>query len=106
MNWIFLFCAGLLEVAWVIALKMSDGFSKIVPSAVMVVTIVGSFLLLNLAIRTLPMGVSYAVWTGMGAAGAVAAGIILFDEPCSALHIAFLAMIIIGIIGLKFVSPQ
>ena len=106
MSWIYLFLAGILEVAWVVALKMSDGFTKIVPSAVMVVTIVSSFVLLNLAIRSLPMGVAYAIWTGMGAAGAVIMGIILFKEPCTFWHLFFLSMIIIGLIGIKFVSPE
>lgn len=106
MSWVYLFLAGILEVAWVVALKMSDGFTKFVPSAVMVVTIVSSFVLLNLAIRSLPMGVAYAIWTGMGAAGAVIMGIILFKEPCTFWHLFFLSMIIIGLIGIKFVSPE
>ncbi len=106
MNWVYLFLAGVLEVAWVVALKMSDGFTKLVPSAVMVITIVSSFVLLNLAIRTLPMGVAYAIWTGMGAAGAVIMGIILFKEPCTFWHLFFLSMIIVGLIGIKFVSPE
>ena len=106
MAWMFLFAAGILEIVWVVALKMSDNFSKLIPSAVMVVSIVSSFLLLNLSIRSLPIGVAYAVWTGMGAAGAVLAGIVLFKEPCSFLHVFFLSMIIIGIVGIKFVSPE
>ena len=106
MNWVCLFLAGILEIVWVVALKMSDGFTKIVPSAVMVVTIISSFVLLNLAIRSLPMGIAYAVWTGMGAAGAVIMGIILFREPCTFWHIFFLSMIIVGLIGIKFVSPE
>ena len=106
MNWVILFVAGLLEIAWVVALKMSDGFTKLVPSAVMVVTIISSFVLLNVAIRSLPMGVAYAVWTGMGAAGAVIAGIVLFKEPCTFWHVLFLSMIIGGIVGIKFVSPE
>ena len=106
MNWCLLFLAGILEVVWVIALKMSDNFSKLLPASVFVITIIGSFVLLNFAIRTLPIGIAYAVWTGMGAAGAVIAGIILFKEPCTFWHIFFLAMIIIGLIGIKFVSPE
>lgn len=106
MNWILLFAAGMLEIAWVVALKMSDGFTKLTPSAVMVVTIVSSFVLLNVAIRSLPMGVAYAVWTGMGAAGAVAAGIVFFKEPCTFWHLLFLSMIVCGIVGIKFVSPE
>ena len=106
MNWVILFTAGLLEIVWVVALKMSDGFTKLVPSAVMVVTIISSFVLLNVAIRSLPMGLAYAVWTGMGAAGAVIAGIVLFKEPCTFWHVLFLSMIIGGIVGIKFVSPE
>ena len=106
MNWVILFTAGLLEIAWVVALKMSDGFTKLVPSAVMVVTIISSFVLLNVAIRSLPMGLAYAVWTGMGAAGAVIAGIVLFKEPCTFWHVLFLSMIIGGIVGIIFVSPE
>ena len=106
MNWCLLFLAGILEVVWVIALKMSDNFSKLLPASIFVITIIGSFVLLNFAIRTLPIGLAYAVWTGMGAAGAVIAGIILFKEPCTFWHIFFLSMIIIGLIGIKFVSPE
>ena len=106
MNWVILFVAGLFEIVWVVALKMSDGFTKLVPSAVMVVTIISSFVLLNVAIRSLPMGLAYAVWTGMGAAGAVIAGIVLFKEPCTFWHVLFLSMIIGGIVGIKFVSPE
>jgi quaternary ammonium compound-resistance protein SugE len=106
MNWCLLFLAGILEVVWVIALKMSDNFSKLLPASIFVITIIGSFVLLNFAIRTLPIGLAYAVWTGMGAAGAVIAGIILFKEPCTFWHLFFLAMIIIGLVGIKFVSPE
>lgn len=105
-NWIFLFTAGILEVVWVIALKYADNFSKLIPSAIFVVSIVSSFILLNLAIRTLPLGLSYAIWTGMGAAGAVVAGIFLFNEPSGFWHILFLSMIVIGIIGINFVTEH
>lgn len=106
MGWLMLITAGLLEVVWVVALKYSENFTRLWPSVIMVVSIVSSFLLLNLAISKLPLGLSYAVWTGMGAAGAVLAGIILFKEPTSLLHMVFLGMIIAGIIGLNFVSPS
>lgn len=105
-NWICLFAAGILEIIWVIALKYSESFTKLVPSAVMVVSIVSSFLLLNVAIRALPMGLSYAIWTGMGAAGVVIAGIFLFDEPSGFWQILFLSFIVVGIIGINFVSPH
>ncbi len=106
MAWLVLFLAGALEIVWVVSLKMSDNFSKLVPSAFMVVSIVASFLLLNVSIRTLPMGIAYAVWTGMGAAGTVIAGIVLFKEPCTFWHVFFLSMIIAGLVGIKFVSPE
>ena len=105
-NWICLFVAGLLEIVWVVALKYAENFSKLLPTAVFVVSIVSSFLLLNFAIRTLPIGLSYAIWTGMGAAGAVAAGIILFGEPTGFWQLLFLSMIVVGIIGINFVSEH
>lgn len=105
-NWMCLFVAGLLEIVWVVALKYAENFSKFLPTAVFVVSIVSSFLLLNFAIRTLPIGLSYAIWTGMGAAGAVAAGIILFGEPTGFWQLLFLSMIVVGIIGINFVSEH
>ena len=105
-NWMCLFLAGLLEIVWVVALKYAENFSKLLPTAVFVVSIVSSFLLLNFAIRTLPIGLSYAIWTGMGAAGAVAAGIILFGEPTGVWQLLFLSMIVGGIIGINFVSEH
>lgn len=101
-----LFVAGLLEIVWVVALKYAENFSKLLPTAVFVVSIVSSFLLLNFAIRTLPIGLSYAIWTGMGAAGAVAAGIIIFGEPTGFWQLLFLSMIVVGIIGINFVSEH
>ena len=89
-----------------VALKYAENFSKLLPTAVFVVSIVSSFLLLNFAIRTLPIGLSYAIWTGMGAAGAVAAGIILFGEPTGFWQLLFLSMIVVGIIGINFVSEH
>ena len=105
-NWMCLFVAGLLEIVWVVALKYAENFSKLLPTAVFVVSIVSSFLLLNFAIRTLPIGLSYAIWTGMGAAGAVAAGIIIFGEPTGSWQLLFLSMIVVGIIGINFVSEH
>lgn len=105
-NWMCLFVAGLFEIVWVVALKYAENFSKLLPTAVFVVSIVSSFLLLNFAIRTLPIGLSYAIWTGMGAAGAVAAGIILFGEPTGFWQLLFLSMIVVGIIGINFVSEH
>lgn len=106
MNWICLFTAGILEVVWVVALKYSESFTRLIPSVVMVVSIVTSFILLNVAIRTLPVGVSYAVWTGMGAAGGVLAGIFLFGEPTGIWQMVFLSFIVIGIAGINLVSAH
>ena len=100
-NWISLFTAGVLEIVWVVALKYSENFSKLVPTAVFVVSIVSSFLLLNFAIRSLPLGLSYAI-----SAGAVAAGIVLFHEPTGFWQLLFLSMIVVGIIGINFVSEH
>lgn len=106
MSWVYLFIAGILEIVWVIALKYSESFTRLIPSVIMVVSIVSSFVLLNVAIRTLPVGVSYAVWTGMGAAGGVLAGIFLFGEPSGIWQMIFLSFIIVGIAGINLVSTH
>ncbi len=104
-NWILLFIAGVLEIAWVVGMKYADGFTKLWPSVFVLTTTTASFLLLNLAVRGLPLGTAYAIWTGMGVAGATALGIVLFNEPASALRILFVFMIMAGIVGLKL-TPQ
>ncbi|MGL4325337.1 MAG: quaternary ammonium compound efflux SMR transporter SugE [Beijerinckiaceae bacterium] len=104
MAWVYLFLAGLFEIGWAVGLKYTDGFTKFWPSVATVVAIAASMTLLGLAIRTLPMGTAYAVWTGIGAVGTAILGIVLFSESASALRIASLAMIVGGIIGLKLVS--
>ena len=86
---------------WATSLKYSDGFTKLIPSIITVIGTVISFLLLAKAIKTLPMGTAYAVWTGIGAVGSVIVGIIIFKEPFTMLRILFIALIIAGIIGLK-----
>ena len=106
MAWIYLLTPGLLEVAWAVCLKLSDGFSRPLPSLATALAVALSFLLLSLSLRTLPLGVSYAVWTGIGAAGAFIAGIIIFKEPASAAQIFFLCMIIAGIAGISLLSAQ
>ena len=102
--WIVLVIAGVLEFIWASGLKYSEGFTKLVPSIFTLVTMGISFYLLSLAMRVLPVGVSYTVWTGIGAVGAVIMGTLIFKEPLSMLKLAFLGMIIVGIIGLKFVE--
>jgi len=105
MAWFLLFLAGLFEVAWAIGLKYTDGFTRLWPSLFTVAGMVASFLLLSLALRTIPIGTAYAVWTGIGAVGVAILGIVLFNEPRDFARLAFIALIVIGIAGLKFVSP-
>lgn len=101
MAWLYLFIAGLLEIGWVIGLKYTEGFSKPVPSLITVTAMIASFYCLSLAIKTLPLGTSYAIWTGIGTAGAMIAGALLFGESVSAIRILCVMMILGGIIGLK-----
>ncbi|NAT78042.1 quaternary ammonium compound efflux SMR transporter SugE [Dickeya dadantii] len=102
MSWLILFLAGLLEVVWAIGLKYTHGFSRLVPSVITVVALFTSIGLLSLALKNLPTGTAYAVWTGIGAVGTALAGIILFGESVSLPRIISLALIVAGIIGLKF----
>jgi quaternary ammonium compound-resistance protein SugE len=104
MEWIYLFIAGVFEVVWAMALKYSHGFTKLYPSMITIGGMVISFYLLSLAAKTLPMGTAYAVWTGIGCLGAAVLGILLFHEPVNFLRIVFLALILIGILGLKLTS--
>jgi quaternary ammonium compound-resistance protein SugE len=101
--WMLLAFAGLLEVIWVIGLKYTDGFTRPAASVIVLVTALLSFYLLGLAIKVLPVGTSYAVWVGIGAAGAALFGIILFGEPADPLRLAFIALIIGGVAGLRLV---
>jgi quaternary ammonium compound-resistance protein SugE len=105
MTWFILIIAGLFEVAWAIGLKYTHGFTRPVPSVLTILAIAISMGLLAYAMRTLPAGTAYAVWTGIGAVGTVILGIILFDEPAGFARLACLAMIVAGILGLKIVSP-
>lgn len=104
MAWIFLIIAGIFEVVWAMALKYSHGFTKLIPSLITLGGMVISFYLLSLATKTLPIGTAYAIWTGIGALGAVLLGIFLFNEPVNILRIVFLCLILIGILGLKFTA--
>jgi quaternary ammonium compound-resistance protein SugE len=104
MAWIILVIAGLLEVVWAIGLKYTHGFTRLGPSIFTIVAMIASFILLANAMKTLPAGTAYAVWTGIGAVGASITGIILLGESVSPLRIASLCLIIVGIIGLKVSS--
>ncbi|AJC16727.1 MULTISPECIES: quaternary ammonium compound efflux SMR transporter SugE [Pandoraea] len=104
MAWILLVCAGFLEVAWAVGLKYTQGFSRLVPSVFTIVSMVGSVWLLALAVRTLPLGTAYAIWTGIGAVGAFVLGIVLFGESASAARIASVTLILAGLVGLKLTA--
>lgn len=106
MAWIVLVLAGLFEVAWAVGLKYTEGFSRFWPSVGTITAMVISVGLLALAVKSLPLSTAYAIWTGIGAVGAVILGITLFGESASAPRLACLALIIVGIIGLKIVSPE
>ncbi|MDZ7322777.1 quaternary ammonium compound efflux SMR transporter SugE [Kosakonia sacchari] len=101
MSWLILFIAGLLEVVWAIGLKYTHGFTRITPSIITVTAMVASVVLLSWAMKTLPVGTAYAIWTGIGAVGAAVAGIVLLGESASLARILSLCLIVAGIIGLK-----
>jgi len=102
--WALLLAAGLLEVAWAVGLKYTDGFTRPWPTAATVAAMIGSVVLLALAVRTLPLGTAYAVWTGIGTAGAVLLGIVLFQEPATLARLFFVGLIVAGLVGLKLVT--
>ena len=104
MPWLILFIAGLFEIAWAIGLKYTEGFTRLWPSVGTVAAMVVSVALLGLAMRTLPVGTAYAVWTGIGAVGTVILGIVLFAEPATAARLFCLGLILAGILGLKLTS--
>lgn len=102
MNWVLLFCAGVMEMGWAIGLKYTEGFTRFWPTVWTVLTMATSLFLLGKALKTIPVGTGYAVWTGIGAVGVAVLGIILFDESRSLIRLASIALIIIGIAGLRF----
>ena len=104
MAWLVLAAAGLLEIGWAIGLKYTEGFTRLVPSVLTLAAMAGSIILLGLALKTLPIGTAYAVWTGIGAVGTALLGIIRFDEPATAARLASIGLIVSGIIGLKLVT--
>ncbi|MBD9398274.1 MULTISPECIES: quaternary ammonium compound efflux SMR transporter SugE [unclassified Pseudomonas] len=101
MSWIILFFAGLFEVGWAVGLKYTEGFTRPLPTALTVAAMLVSLGLLGLAMKELPLGTAYAIWTGVGAVGTVIAGIILFGESMALIRLASVALIICGLIGLK-----
>lgn len=102
--WMLLLAAGLLEVVWAIGLKYTDGFSRLTPSIITIAAMVGSVWLLALALKSIPVGTGYAVWTGIGAVGTAILGIVLFSEPANAARLACIGLIVAGILGLKLLS--
>ena len=104
MNWLILIVAGLFEVVWAVALKMSNGFRNVPADVVCAVGMAASVWLLAVAMKSIPMGTAYAVWTGVGAVGGFVAGIALFGESASAMRIASAALIVAGIVGLKLAT--
>jgi quaternary ammonium compound-resistance protein SugE len=105
MSWFYLFIAGLLEVAWAVGLKYTAGFTRLWPSVFTLVTMAGSVGMLGLALRQLPLGTAYAVWTGIGTVGTAIMGMVLLNEPAGALRLGAIAMIAAGIIALKLLTP-
>lgn len=104
LAWTYLFIAGLLEIGWAVGLKYTEGFTKLVPSVLTIASMIASILMLGLALKNLPIGTAYAVWTGIGAVGTAALGIYLFAEPATVARLASIGLIVAGIIGLKLVS--
>jgi len=104
MAWAYLFLAGLLEIAWAVGLKYTNGFTRLMPSILTIASMALSLGLLGLALRQLPIGTAYAAWTGIGAVGTAALGIYLFDEPATTLRLGCIALIVTGIVGLRLAA--
>ncbi len=104
MPWVILFVAGLLECAWAVGLKYAEGFTRPLPSVLTVLAMAASFWLLSIAMKTVPVGTAYAVWTGIGAAGVAVAGVVLFGEPREAARLFCIFLIIAGVAGLRILA--
>jgi quaternary ammonium compound-resistance protein SugE len=104
LAWVLLSVAGLFEIGWAIGLKYTEGFTRLAPSVLTILSMALSVLLLGLALKTLPVGTAYAVWTGIGTVGTALLGIYLFGEPATALRLACIGLIVAGILGLKLVA--
>lgn len=105
MSWAYLVIAGLLEVAWAVGLKYTAGFTRLWPSVFTLTTMAGSVGMLGLALRALPLGTAYAVWTGIGTVGTAVFGMTMLGEPAGALRLLSIALIVAGIVGLKLLTP-
>ena len=106
MAWIFLFVAGLLEVVWAFYMKQSNGFTRVLPTAITLITMLASFGLLSVAMKTLPLGTAYTVWTGIGAVGAFIVGITVLGEPMNATRLLAAVLILAGLILMKLSSTH
>lgn len=104
MQWLFLLIAGLFEVQWAVCLKFSEGFSRLIPASATVAGMIASFWFLSLALKSLPLGTAYAVWTGIGTVGTLVAGILLFHERAGVLQILCVVLILAGIVGLRLLA--
>lgn len=105
MAWAYLVAAGILEIIWAYAMKQSYGFTRLVPTSITIVTMIASFALLALAMKSLPLGTAYTIWTGIGAVGAFAIGVIVLGEQASAMRMAAAALIVSGLVLMKLSSP-
>ena len=104
MAWLYLAVAGLLEIVWAVGLKYTDGFTRPAPTAITLAAMAASMYFLALAVRSIPIGTGYAVWTGIGAVGVAILGMVLFDEPRTLWRIGCIVLIVAGILGLKFLA--
>lgn len=104
MSWFYLLLAGILEIIWAFSMKQSHGFTRLTPSIITVVTMIGSFWLLAVAMRIIPLGTAYTIWTGIGAIGAFLVGIMVFSEPVNAMRIGAAILIVMGLVLMKFSS--
>lgn len=105
MAWILLFAAGLLEVVWAFSMKQSNGFTRLTPTIVTLIAMIASFALLSVSMKTLPLGTAYTVWTGIGAVGAFAVGVMVLGEPANAMRLGAAALIVSGLVLMKVSSP-
>ena len=106
MAWVVLFVAGICEIGWAVGLKYTEGFTRLWPTVFTGISLVVSMALLGIAVKSLPLGTAYAVWTGIGAVGTVILGIVLFKEPATVARLVCVGLIVSGILGLKFLSPS
>lgn len=105
MAWAYLFAAGLMEIGWAVGMKYSEGFTRLWPSAITILSIIVSVILLSLSLREIPMGTAYAVWAGIGTVGTALVGILVFSEPADLLRLLSIGLIALGLVGLKLVTP-